>query len=204
MRRVHYFSGIFLALFIGLHLVNHMLSIGGVQLHIDFMNALRLVYRNVFVETVLLLVVLLQMVSGLKLYRAQRTTATTFFEKVHLWSGLYMAVFFILHVSAILMGRYLLHLDTNFYFGAAGLNIFPLNLYFVPYYGLAILSFWGHVAAVHVQRARHPLWGLRPEAQGRVLLALGGLWLLLTFWGLTHHFQGFEIPEAYDFLQYKF
>lgn len=200
MRRIHYISGIILALFIGLHLVNHILSLAGPQAHIDFMTALRVVYRNVFVETVLLLVVLLQIVSGIRLYLQKRKTAFTFFEKVHLWSGLYMAVFFVFHVTAVLMGRYFLNLDTNIYFGVAGLNIFPFNLYFVPYYGLAILSFWGHIAAVHVQRMQHSLWGLGPLAQGKVIVAFGILWLMFTFGGLTNFFQGLEIPAIYHLL----
>jgi hypothetical protein len=40
-----------------------------------------------------------------------------------------MALFLIIHVSAVLTGRFILHLDTNFYFGVAGINNFPFSLF---------------------------------------------------------------------------
>lgn len=198
MRSIHYFSGIILVLFIAPHLINHMFSLAGPQAHIGFMNALRQVYRNIFVETALLLAILLQIVSGIRLYIQKRKTSTTLFEKIHLWSGLYLALFFVFHVSAVFVGRHWLKLDTNFYFGAAGLNIFPFCLFFVPYYGLAIMSFWGHIAAIHVLKARHVLWGLSPTGQGKVLLSIGFIWVVFTFLGMTNYLQGVEIPTAYS------
>lgn len=128
---------------------NHFISIFGAGRHISVMKNLRLFYRNMFVETTLLLAVLTQIISGLKLFISKRKTATTSFDKLQIWTGLYLAVFFVIHLSAVFAGRLYLHLDTNFYFGVAGLNSFPLNLFFIPYYGLAIISFFGHLSAVH-------------------------------------------------------
>jgi hypothetical protein len=115
-------------------LFNHSLSIFGADRHIEVMNTLRLFYRNVFLETVLLIAVLVQIISGLKLFKTNRKITTTLFEKLHIWTGLYLAIFFIIHLTAVLSGRLILHLDTNIYFGVAGLNSFPFNLFFVPYY----------------------------------------------------------------------
>lgn len=80
------------------------------------MNTLRYLYRDIFVETILLSAVIIQIISGLKLFRIHRKTATDNFDKLQVWTAMYLAIFFIIHLSAILGGRFFLHLDTNFYF----------------------------------------------------------------------------------------
>jgi hypothetical protein len=130
IKKIHYISGLTITLFIGLHLFNHFYSIFGADKHNEIMNSLRYFYRNIFVETILLLAVFVQIASGLKLFKLNRKTATSQFEKLHIWTGLYLAIFFIIHLTAVLGGRLFLHLDTNFYFGVAGLNSFPTNLFF--------------------------------------------------------------------------
>jgi hypothetical protein len=199
-KKIHYLSGLILSLFIGLHLFNHLCSIAGGEKHIAVMNALRLGYRNLFMEALLLAAVAVQISSGLRLFKIHRKTAVTPFQKLHVWTGLYLALFFIIHVSAVLVGRFILQLDTNFYFGVAGLNAFPSNLFFIPYYGLAVISFFGHVAAIHRQKIKKHLLGLPPDSQALVILAFGVLLTLIVFYGLTNHFNGVTIPEEYNIL----
>lgn len=200
MRRLHYLSGILIAAFVTLHLVNHLGSLFGVGQHIAIMTALRSVYRNPIAETGLLGAVLVQIGSGLRLFRQTRQTAHTFFEKLLRYTGLYLALFFVVHLSAVLGGRLVLHLDTNFYFGVAGLNTFPFNLFSVPYYGLAIASFFGHVAAIHYKKMIRTLAGLSPNAQAKVIVAMGVVLTVVTFYGLTNGFRGVVIPAAYGVL----
>ncbi len=200
VKKIHYISGLTITIFIGLHLFNHLCSIFGTEKHIEIMNTLRLFYRNVFIETILLIAVLVQIISGLKLFKANRKIAKTNFEKLHIWTGLYLAVFFIIHLSAVLGGRYLLHLDTNFYFGVAGLNNFPTNLFFIPYYALAIFSFFGHIAAIHNKKMRQNIFGLTPKGQSKFILALGFALTFIILYGLTNHFQGVKIPTEYNVL----
>src|SRR5690606_11729609 len=154
LRKVHFVSGIAIAIFAGLHLFNHVCSIFGAEKHMEIMHVLRLFYRNIFIETILFFAIFVQIFSGLKLFKTHRKLAVTNFEKLHVWTGLYLAFFFVVHVSAILAGRHILHLDTNFYFGATGLNSFPFNLLFFPYYTLAIFSFFGHIASVHSKKMK--------------------------------------------------
>ena len=149
MKRIHFISGLIITLFVGLHLFNHLMSVFSADKHIETMETLRVFYRNPIIETLLLATVLLQIISGIKLFQSKRKNVNGFFDQLQIWTGLYLAIFFLFHVGAVLGGRYLLELDTNFYFGAAGLNTFPFNIFFIPYYGLAILSFFGHIAAVH-------------------------------------------------------
>lgn len=200
MKRAHYISGLTITLFTGLHLINHLFSIFGAEKHIEIMQELRLFYRNPLVETLLLLAVVVQIVSGIKLFKAMRKSAAAPFEKLQIWTGLYLAGFFIFHVSAVMAGRYWLKLDTNFYFGVAGLNTFPFNLFFIPYYGLAIFSFFGHIASIHNKKMKTNVLSLSPAQQAKGILVFGLIVMLAIFYGLTNHFRGVAIPAEYNIL----
>jgi len=115
-------------------------------------------------------------------------------------SCLYLAIFFIIHLTAVFGGRLFLHLDTNFYFGVAGLNSFPFNLFFIPYYGLAIISFFGHVASIHNQKMKYNILSVTPKQQSRAILITGILLTIVVFYGLTNHFKGVVIPKEYEVL----
>jgi len=200
VKKIHYVSGLTITIFVGLHLFNHCYSILGAAKHIELMTTLRHFYRNTFVEIILLLAVVTQIFSGLKLFKTKRPTAKTFFEKLHVWSGLYLAIFFVIHLSAIFVGRLFLHLDTNFYFGVAGVNNFPTNLFFIPYYALAIFSFFGHISAIHKEKMKQDIFSLTPTVQSIIILCFGICLTVVIFYGLTNHFQGVEIPAAYQVL----
>lgn len=200
IKNLHYISGLTITIFVVLHLFNHVVSIFGAQDHIETMNTLRIFYRNIFVETILLSAVLLQIISGLKLFRTNRKLVRSKFDQLQLWSGLYLSVFFIIHLSAVLSGRLFLKLDTNFYFGVAGLNSFPFNLFFIPYYGLAILSFFGHIASIHNKKMKRTILGLSPNSQSTAILIFGFILTIVIFYGLTNHFNGVTIPKEYEVL----
>ena len=200
LKKLHYFSGITVSIFVGLHLFNHIYSLFGANAHIELMNDLRVVYRNVIAETILIFAVLIQIISGIRLFLKKRKTESDFFEKVHIWTGLYLAFFLLIHLSAVLSGRLVLELDTNFYFGVAGLNTFPLNLFFIPYYGLAIISFFGHISAVHSKKMKSKIFGINPIKQSYGILIIGILLTVIILYALTNGFNGVEIPKEYDIM----
>ncbi len=199
-KRIHYYSGLIIAIFVGIHLLNHLASLFGAAYHIELMDQLRKYYRNFFVELLLLAAVFVQISSGFQLFKARWKTAGFNFEGLQVWSGFYLAIFFIIHLSTVLGGRIFLQLDTNFYFGVAGVNTFPFNLFFVPYYGLAVLAFFGHIAAIHHQKMKRSFFGLSPRKQAVGILVLGFVFTFALFAGLTDYFKGVEIPAAYHVL----
>jgi hypothetical protein len=203
LKKIHYVSGLTISIFVGLHLFNHCYSILGADKHIEVMTTLRHFYRNIFVETILLSAVAAQIYSGLKLFKSKRHTTKTLFEKLHIWTGLYLAIFFVIHLSAVIAGRFVLNLDTNFYFGVAGLNSFPFNLFFIPYYLLAVVSFFGHISAIHNQRMTKNILGLNPFKQSCCILTIGICFAFFLLYGLTNKFQGFQIPTEYHVLTGK-
>ena len=200
IKRIHRISGTTLSIFIGLHLFNHLYGIFGSTKHIELMNLLRHFYRNIFVEIILIMAVCIQIVSGLRLFKAKKKIVTTMFEKLQIWTGLYLVIFLVIHLTAVLGGRYYLHLDTNFYFGAAGLNSFPFNLFFIPYYGLAIISVFGHIASVHNNKMKQNVFWLTPNGQSKTILAFGFYSALIIIYAMTNHFRGVVIPKEYNIL----
>lgn len=200
IKKLHFITGLTITLFVGLHLFNHFFSLFGADRHIEIMNSLRPIYRNIPVETVLIIAVIIQIFSGIKLFRTNRKLATTFFDKLQIWTGLYLATFFVIHLSAVFVGRLILNLDTNFYFGVAGLNSFPFNLFFIPYYCLAIISFFGHIASIHNKKMKITLFGLTAINQSKVILVFGIALTIILMYGLTNHFKGVEIPTGYNIL----
>lgn len=203
LHRIHYISGLVITAFVALHLINHCFSISGAEKHIEIMTALRHFYRNIFVETILLMAVAIQIFSGIQLFRANRKAAKTFFEKLQIWTGLYLAIFFLIHVSAVFAGRFILQLDTNFYFGVAGLNSFPVNLFFIPYYALAIIAFFGHIAAIHHRKMKKNIVGIPPILQSKLIIVFGVCLAIVIFYGLTNDFRGVQIPPEYKVLTGK-
>jgi hypothetical protein len=200
MRRIHYYSGLLITVFVTLHLANHVSSIYGAETHITLMNRLRSFYRQPVAEALLVTAVCVQFVSGWRLFKDTRHTALTFYSKLQRWTGIYLAVFLLIHLSAVLIGRLILHLNTNFYFGVAGLNTFPFSLFFVPYYGLAILAFFGHISAIHRHKMTRRVAGLSPMNQANGILLFGCVVTIFIFYGLTNGFRGVTIPADYGVL----
>lgn len=160
MRRLHRALAICLALFLVLHLGNHLAGLAGQDRHGAVQDALRFVYRHPFVEPFLLTAVAAQAALGIALLaRRPRLTLQTA-------SGGYLALFLMVHLGAVLSAR-LQGTETDLAFAAAGLHApAPWPAVFAVYYGLAVLAVFAHLS-VPLSR-RHP-------AQGRALLATGAV-----------------------------
>lgn len=191
MKKVHYFSGLFITIFIAFHLLNHAFAIINLEKHLAVMEIFRVVYRNIVVESLLLIAVCLQIYSGVKLVLNARKTAITIFDKLHIYSGLYLAMFLLIHVSAVLSARAIFHLDSNSYFGAAALNHYPKLFFFVPYYFFAILSFFTHIACIHFKKTAS-------KPQTYLVILFGFIIASFLMVALTNHFHGYAIPEEYN------
>jgi succinate dehydrogenase/fumarate reductase cytochrome b subunit len=197
-RQIHHATGVWLAVFIFLHLVNHLTALAGPNYHLGLMEQLRVLYRNPVMEALLLAAVALQIVSGLGLAgQVFRLKQKNWRDRLHLLSGLYLAFFLLIHVGAVLAGRWVFQVDTNLYFGAAGLNQWPYVLFFGPYYGLAVVAFFTHVACIHYWKARRFLARPLAKQQGIAIGVLGVVVALAILYGLTNGFQGLAIPAEY-------
>jgi hypothetical protein len=200
MKKYHYFSAIVITTFALFHLFNHLTALHSIETHIYVNNLFRMVYRNPFIEMLLMLCVGFQVFSGISLWRTRKGNTQNIFEKLQLWSGLYLSLFLVGHPIAVWVGRLSLHLDTNFYFGAMVLNVFPYCIAFFVYYALAIVSFFSHLAAVHYQKMQQYIPESQAKRQSYYIMAASVGVTLLIFYAFTGGFQGIEIPQGYKYL----
>lgn len=146
LRSWHGTSAVLVAAYAAMHIANHLTAVYSVDLHLATMALLRKVYRQPLIEALLLAAVAFQAGSGLVLAIrgwAQRRGGVAWVQAA---SGIYLAFFLLIHVAAVLYGRAALHLDTNFYYAAAGLHIHPYEWFFAPYYALAVVAIFTHLS----------------------------------------------------------
>lgn len=104
-------------------------------------------YWNRVFESALVLAIVLQISTGLLLFRNTRLSAKTVFSKLQAYSGLYMACFLSLHATAILPVYRLQGKGLSFFVatgGRSGSLKDPLAVMFFVYYSLAVLAVSTH------------------------------------------------------------
>lgn len=197
MKKVHYYSGLFISVFVGIHLINHFFALISPEKHIEVMELARLIYRNPIFEIALIAACITQVIAGISLYQNKKKSLKDGFDRIHIYSGLYLAIFLSIHPLAIFVGRYYFGVDTNFWFGAMVVNKFPLVLFFFPYYFLGVFSFFAHVACIHRKRVSELGWNVSADLHAKIIMGIGVVTALLILAGFTGFFQGLTIPEEY-------
>lgn len=196
LRALHRASALFLVVFSVCHIANHLASLGGVALHRTVMDALRCVYRQPLAEALLLVCVAVQAITGVWLVVrgwSEREGRVAWLQAI---SGLYVVFFLVVHVSAVLIGRGVFGLDTNFYFAAAGFHVSPLQWFFAPYYFLAVLALFAHLgSALYWQLESSKPFRARGALSGMV--GVGALLALLITLSLAGAFEAFDVPAEY-------
>jgi len=196
-RRLHRLAAAVVGLYALVHLVNHLAALAGIERHIALMQAVRQVTRVPAFEALLLAGVAVQAGSGLRLALRRRGPRRLPFDRLQALSGAYLAFFLLVHVVSVLAGRAVLGLDTNFYFAAAGLNVRPYPLFFVPYYGLAVAALFTHLACALRRRlpAAVPLASRDRLAWGGI--AAGTVVAVLIVASFSGVFYPVDLPPAY-------
>ncbi|MBB2487869.1 hypothetical protein H5407_21755 [Mitsuaria sp. WAJ17] len=177
-------------------MTNHLWSLAGIHEHLAFMELARKVYRHAAVESLLLFCVAFQIFSGLWLVIRgwkQRVGAVAWIQAL---SGCVLAFFLAVHVSAVLFGRTVLALDTNFYYAAAGMHVSPYEFFFAPYYFLAVLALFTHLGCAAYWLLQSSALKTRRWAVGLAMLAGAAVSTLLVL-SLAGKLQPFEVPARY-------
>ncbi len=146
IRGWHRASAVIVVAFVIVHLGNHVLGLGGQQVHRAAMTQLRAVYRSEIVEPLLFAAFAWQAASGVTLVVLGWKARTGLIEWAQAVSGLLLAAFLVIHVSAVVSGR-LAGLDTDLRFAAAGFHVSDWPYFFAPYYFLAVTATFVHVGA---------------------------------------------------------
>ncbi len=196
LHKLHRLSALVIVAYALIHLVNHLVGLGGIESHISFMTTARLIYRFPLFEALLLSAIALQIYSGITFVARIWKHPQGLISCLQAGSGAYLAFFFLNHVGAVILGRTVLHLDTNFYFAAAGFHVPPFQFFFAPYYFLAVLALFIHLGC-------NLYWRFQTKPQLTRLLAVGiptsigfviSLLILLSLAGV---FYPVQIPLEY-------
>lgn len=193
IRIAHRVSAVLLAIFLAMHLLNHVAGLWGVAAHLDFMDAARLVYRSPALEPVLLAAVLVQIVTGVEQVRAAWGTRRGFWRRTQAASGLYLAFFLANHTFWVLVARLGYGLDSNFYLAATFLTIWPLPILFAPYYALGVLALFAHLACV----AHFRIQGRTGDRIGQAFVACGAALAGVIVAAFMGAFYDIRLPPAY-------
>ena len=147
----------------------------------------------------LLACVAFQIGSGVYFIKNRWRQRRGFFERVQALSGGYLAYFLLIHVGAVLFGRAVLKLDTNFYYAAAGMHIppFPFHYYFLPYYFLAVIAIFVHVACAIHWLTREKLAEPSRNYLGCAVLTAGIATAALIVAAFAGVFYDIQIPQEY-------
>jgi cytochrome bd-type quinol oxidase subunit 2 len=160
------------------------------------MEVLRTVYRFPLIEGILLLCVTFQVTSGLTFVFRGWKTRTCWVPWLQAGSGLVLAFFLIVHVSAVMFGRAVLNLDTNFHYAAAGLHVPPNHLIFIPYYFVAVVALFAHLGCSAYWQLQKAATRTRTLVVVLTLVVGTGVSLLITL-SLAGKIQPVEIPAIY-------
>lgn len=196
LRTWHLRSAAVIGLFALSHIANHLVSLVGVDAHLRWMDGARLFYRQPVVEGVLLACVTFQAASGMWFVVRGWKGRRGMVPWLQALSGAYLALFLLAHVGAILYGRAVLHLDTNFYYAAAGFYVAPFGLFFAPYYFLGVLALFTHLACAGYWHGRHRTALTRKLILG-VPVAAGSMVALLIVLSLDGRIQPVDMPAKY-------
>lgn len=140
--------------FLAMHIGNHLALAWGADAHIAVMDKLRSVYRFPVFEVLLVVGIIIQTRAGILQMRKFGPLKTKGKLRVLVWTGLYLIIFLVIHLSAVGFARFARGIDTNLYFGVAGYRFLPAMLFFYPYYFLAVFSAFAHIGSVLWLRKR--------------------------------------------------
>jgi succinate dehydrogenase/fumarate reductase cytochrome b subunit len=194
IRFAHRISGVVIGLFVLLHFANHAALFWGVDSHIRTMDAMRPLYRNFVTETVLLLAIGFQMVSGITMLWRRRKQISGVVGWLQAGSGFYVFLFLIVHLSAVFQARLSDGTDTNIYFAVAGYYA-GLSGFFTPYYFLAVSALTAHIGCALY-------WILGSNGHGnRMALAIcliaGTLFAAALTVKMVGWLEPIQIPQSY-------
>jgi hypothetical protein len=137
-----------LLLFIGPHIVNHVAGFWNGPVHIATMNVVRRVYRDDFVEPVLLALIGFQILSGTTLVRRRMRMPSDFLGTVQTMSAVFVGAYFLAHMTAVFAARHA-GTDTNWSWLTRpndSMLVSLSNLRLIAHYWVGPIAIVAHVA----------------------------------------------------------
>jgi hypothetical protein len=150
VRRVHRTFIVLLILFVITHLAVNLTAIRDLSIYNQAAGWFRLAWRTPLAESILIVLLVTQVVTGLMLALDATIGRSSFEHLCQITAGTFIAVFLMSHTLAVaVLGRALLNRGPDFTFasgGPAGLFGSAQSTTLFPYYGLGVVAVFVHLA----------------------------------------------------------
>lgn len=149
LRVAHGVAGSIVLLFVAFHLFNHLFGLAGPQVHAQVMEAGRNVYRASFVEPILVIALLFQVFSGLRLAWNWSSVGSDNYRIFQVGSGVFLAVFILGHLNAVFVfARTYAGIETGWEFASGdpvGMIHDPWGIRLLPHYAIGVFFIITHL-----------------------------------------------------------
>jgi hypothetical protein len=140
-----------IAIFLALHMGNHVTFLAGPVAYDGVMKLFRHVYRTEVVQPILVALFLFQIATGLYLVWGYAAAPSDRFRTFQIASGVYLAFYVLGHMNSVfIFARTYLGVDTGWKFATGaptGLINDAWNIRLVPHYVLGVFFVLSHIAA---------------------------------------------------------
>ncbi|MCC7412626.1 MAG: hypothetical protein IT495_13485 [Gammaproteobacteria bacterium] len=183
-----------IAAFVLFHVGNQLTGLAGSDTYDHLMKLGRVVYRSSLIEPLLVVLIFVQLASGLYLLWRDAAGPQDRLRTLQLASGCYLVFFLLSHLNATLIfGRRVLHGDTGWAFATGGPGGLVHAERLIPYYGFAVVFALLHLA-LGVRRLLLRRHVRRSRADG-VVLATGVLGALIAL-AILAGMLGLRVPRG--------
>ena len=149
LRVAHGVAAALILLFVAFHLANHLAGLVGPEAHARVMAIGRSIYRSTLVEPVLVLLLLFQVVSGIRMAWRWSARQLGWFNVLQVGSGVYLAAFVLTHLnSAFVSARWIHGIQTDWGWATGapeGLLMDSWNIRLLPHYALGVFFVIAHL-----------------------------------------------------------
>jgi succinate dehydrogenase/fumarate reductase cytochrome b subunit len=151
LRVVHGVSAALIACFVLFHLTNHLFGLVGPDTHAAIMKAGRTIYRSAIIEPVLVILLLFQVASGVRLAWRWSSLRKDAYRIFQIGSGAYLAAYILTHLNSALISARTVHkIDTNWAWASGapvGLIHDAWSIRLLPHYALGVFFILGHLSS---------------------------------------------------------
>jgi hypothetical protein len=148
-RVVHGLSASLITCFVLFHLTNHVFGLLGPNTHAAVMKAGRTVYRSPFIEPLLVMLLLFQVASGVRLAWGWSGLRSDAYRVFQIGSGAYLAAYILTHLNSALISARAVHkIETDWAWASGapiGLIHDAWDIRLLPHYALGVFFVIGHL-----------------------------------------------------------
>jgi hypothetical protein len=150
-RIAHGVSAGLIACFVLFHLTNHLFGLIGPDTHAAIMKAGRTAYRARLIEPVLVILLLFQVTSGVRLAWRWSGLRSDGYRIFQIGSGAYLAAYILTHLNSALISARAVHkIETDWSWASGapvGLIHDAWNIRLLPHYALGVFFIVGHLSS---------------------------------------------------------